>query len=1051
MPVEAEARGGASDAVSVLAHLEDWATALAALASEGGLTRRIALVPSERVAHALRRRLLERNDRAALVGTQFLTTLQLAEQILRGAGESVVVFDPKLLSILTRDAIAATELSSLDADQLLRTPGWDDAIARTLVELEAADVEPVTLLASDDAHVRDLGRLQRTLRARAALATTASLLVRATKLAGATARLGPVLAVVTGFETAVEARFLRALPNLRLACWDVRPHKSEHALRTTALFAVNPHAATSASPAARGTRLALLQTRLFLEAGPPLPDDGSVRIVTYAGVHEEVEATVSWVIERILAGVAAADIALLAPSLDAYGPLLRARLSSVLWPSSAGDSKVEIASPDCVYVEHGTPALEAEDARRVLVVIRALREGLARAALAPVLPLLRSAADRDRVVSGTSRAWELLNVVACTGGERSHLGGGLAWPDAAHAAIARLDRATSSSAEVAEREIAQREGLRDDLMHLTPALTALTELLASVVESAPLDQLVAQLARLIESHVVLPPCRPPVAALLSATADAFAQQRAALPGGVDALDWLERSLVDANVQVARFGEPRVYVGTLSGARGLSFRAVRMLGLVEGAVPSATREDPVLPDAARRALATLLPTSRERSHRQIAAFYDAVQSARETLVLSAPRTSAERTVRQPAAVLLDVVAALGRAGKRSLERELDELARAGRSAERTRHEALSIAPSARLARIARGDRALAAERDDTVWSLRRLREIRDRTAAGEQDGLLRSVFPREALPGLTPERPISATRLQTLIACPHQFLYEHLLGLRAAEAPVPTDSLPSNTFGTWLHGIAEAFWREHGASIARREGTLSDQCRALQAFARSQFERLRETYPFANDTIARAQCDALCDQLDKLLRHDWEGEARTFVDVERGFGFTEPCPMATDAGTLFVRGKIDKLDRERETLLIRDIKTGAAKARKEGAPPEPVTDLQLGVYARVAEALAEAWGTPREVMVSYLFLRRGEIERAFRAADYALLATHTASWLSTAIETLLSGAFVRTPRREDCRFCPHRPVCEPELDRIDAALRAPDVPARLVALKGGAAR
>jgi hypothetical protein len=83
----------------------------------------------------------------------------------------------------------------------------------------------------------------------------------------------------------------------------------------------------------------------------------------------------------------------------------------------------------------------------------------------------------------------------------------------------------------------------------------------------------------------------------------------------------------------------------------------VLGLVEGSVPSATREDPVLPDDARRALSSLLPTAALRAHRQLASFDDAVRAARERLALSAPRVSAEGSVRQPAAVLLDVVRAL----------------------------------------------------------------------------------------------------------------------------------------------------------------------------------------------------------------------------------------------------------------------------------------------------------------------------------------------------------------------------------------------------------
>lgn len=1028
-------------ALRVLFRVADWAEAIVALPVAGPLPARTVLVPNERVAHVLRRLLVQRGDRAALVGTRFFSPLQLARYLLHAAGEPASVHDLRLTSVFTRRALETLTLAYFRADQLLRTPGWDSAIARTLVALDAADVAPAELLGSDDAQTRDVGRIYAALRSRGELATPGALFRQAVGFAGAARGLGPVLAVVTGFESASEAVFLTALGDVQLMRWATRPRRPQLEARIRTLFGERTwtdHRACVPRPASQ-TRLETLQFNLWTEPHAPMDDDGTVRIVTYAGVHEEVEAAVAWVAERLLEGVEAGNLAILAPNLTVYGPLLRARLSSLPWPDA----------PDAVYVERGVPAVELVDGQRTLLVLRALTHGLCRDALATLLPLFRLPFTQYGGIGGHARAWELLNTVACVGGERSHPGGGVAWDGAWEAAIARLTQPAEHGAGPELRERERREGMREQLRQLSPAIYALTGLLRRVLANAALDELLAALGVFLEAHVRASVAGP-VWMLLASAADAFAERDGAAPRGASAVAFLERTLCEATVQPARFGEPRVYVGTLSGARGLSFRAVRVVGLVEGALPSATREDPVLPDAARAALSALLPTSRQRAHRELAAFDDAVRAARETLVLSAPRVSTERSVRRPAAVLLDVIGALGRVDKtRSLEQALDEAARMGRQVERALGEELAISPAARLDRIARGDRALAAERSGAALSVERVCAIQERTHATEQDGLLAQVFPRESLPGLTRERPISASRLQTLLGCPHQYLYDTLLGFRAPEAPLPTDVLPANTFGTWLHGIAETFWREHGAELARREGALATHRAALRRCTEARFADLRASYPFANEEVADAQCDALYDQLEKLLLHDWEaGVARTFIDVERAFGYVTPCALDVQPAPLFLRGKIDKLDAEDGTLLVRDIKTGSGKPRRGDAPPDPSIDLQLGVYAQVAEALADSWGTSREVAVAYLYLRRGELERTWRGADYARLSQHTRAWLETAVETLLEGAFVRTANRADCRFCPYQAVCAPELERVEAALADPRVPSRLAALKRG---
>lgn len=1027
--------------VRVVWTLEDWASAIADLPVAPGLPDRTVFVPNERVAHALRRVLIERGLPGVLVGTRFLTLLQFARETLLEAGETALANDRELGATLVREAFSEVTFARFHREDLLALPGWDDAFVRALGDVESALLTPGDLLAHPDSHVVDVGRVHAMLRKQGELATAASLLQRAAALAGASTVRGSKLVVVTGFESAAEVQLLRALPDIVWAQWVVRPLRTEHTQRTALLLGAEFASALRDAQFVHAPASALqhLQIRMFAEhTYSPAPNDDSVRVAIYAGVHEEVEAAVSWVTEQIIErGVPAQEIAILSASAEPYGSLLRARLAVLPWQDGC----------EPTFSECGVPLTERSDGARLLLAIRALRQGLSRDALAPLLPILRTG-DQTWGIRGLSRAWQLLNTVAAIGGERAQLAGGCAWGEAWQRALLRLDSAPTGGGGLEDRERTQRAELQRDLAALAPAIGALADVLRAVMAAEPLSLLWMRLSELVQGHLKLLPATPPAVAMLDRALTLFSGHEAREPAGDDALEWLEVELRESVVKIGRFGMPAVYLGTLAGVRGLSFRAVRLIGLIEGAVPSAVREDPVLPDAARSALSPFLWTSRQRAHRQIAAFDDAVRAARERLALSAPRVSLEGSTRQPAAVLLDVVRALSGANE-ELEEQLEDEAREGRAAERQLRERLPVSASARLDRVARGDGQVARAEPNPALALDVLRAIRDRTSPTAQDGLLAGVIPIDQVAGLSVERPISASKLNVLLSCPHRYLYENVLYFREEDGPFHTHSLDVMVFGTWLHGIAEEFWREHGAQLGTRRGDLTQHRAQLRALAFERFEGLRHTYPFANEHVAHAEREALCDQLEKLLALDWnDGEARAFVAVERGFGYDEPCSLETDAGLLHVRGKIDKLDREGTTLLVRDIKTGAGKPRRADDLPDVGVDLQLGVYARVAKQMAHAWGTSSDIGVAYVYLRSGEPERSWKGADYARLDDAAQHWLATAHDTLQQGAYVRTSDPDDCFFCPHKPVCAPEMHRASGVLGDARVPRRLAMLKLG---
>ncbi|HET8934438.1 MAG TPA: PD-(D/E)XK nuclease family protein [Polyangiales bacterium] len=1022
--------------------LQHWAQALAELPTTGRLPQRVALVPNSRVAHALRRELIETGHSSTLIGTRFMTLLQLASEVLLEAGEPHLPNDRELGPWFALDAFSKTELERFERLDLCRLPGWDVAFTRTIAELDAAMLSPEACLDSDDPHVRDVGRMHQRLREHANLITMGALFRRAAALTASRAGGPSTLAVLTGFESPAELSLLRALPAVTTAAWAVRPKRATLTTRFASL--VGAHApeldARAQLVAPPVSALQHLQLRLFEDMqSTPAPRDASVTIALYAGVHEEVEAAASWVTQQILEhGVAARDIAILSSIAEPYGALLRARLDAI-----SPEAEPAIAT----FSERGVPLVERADGTRVLLLLRALCHGLSREKLAMLLPFMRPA-DAERRVRGQAHAWEILNAVASVGGTQSHLDAGSAWPEAWRSAVDRLAPTPLIEAGMEQREIQHRAEMHGLISSLSEAIEALAGILAAVIAEEPLHLLWARIQDFVQAHLKLPFSAPPAAAVLEQACNRFRGHEGHEPAGVAALRWLDDNLCHLTVQDVRFGHAAVYLGTLGGVRGLRFRAVRIIGLAEGTVPSASREDPVLPDTAREWLSPFLLGSRHRAHRQLTAFDDAVRCASERLCLTAPRTSVEGSVRQPAAVLLDVVKAL-EGSNVDLEKKLEHAAADGRARERLARNQNAVSYSAQLARMALGDMSAAQATTDPSLSLDALRAIRDRAQPSVQDGLLFGALPFSKIPGLGPDRPISASRLETLVSCPHEFLYEHILGFREAEGPLRAHALELMTFGTWLHSIAEEFWQQNGPALATRAGDLAQWNTQLRAFAVARFETLQHTYPFENERVAHFERETLCDQLEKLLALDWNSntqQMQKFVAVERRFGYSGECDIATEAGPLYLRGKIDKLDTVDNTLLIRDIKTGGGKPRADDDKPDPGIDLQVAVYALVAKRMARDWGTPDDVEVAYIYLRSGDPDRSWRGADYADLEGEAKNWLAMARETLETGTFARSPIDDDCKYCAYKPVCASERKGAKAVLADPRVPERLKRFK-----
>jgi PD-(D/E)XK nuclease superfamily len=848
-----------------------------------------------------------------------------------------------------------------------------------------------------------------------------------------------------------------------------------------------PPAAAGAAGAAGGPRRPterdLLATYLFADskvlADPARPrsagPDGTVDLEEHAGVEAELEATAAWVARQVLeARRPLEEIAVLVPAQDPLAQLVADRLERL--PFEGG--------PLPVYVAAGLPAISTAAGARVLAVLRALASCLSAETLAPVLPALRLEPPRGAEPAGAGaagapaepaaaaaavspgpgiptdpaaaralraarshlthgEAMELAYSLGTVGGNAARPEGALDWAARAAARVAELELALGharAGEDSAGRDAWRLERRLENLRAIQPALAGLAGAAFSVVGDAPLALLWSELDAFLRRWLLVP---GDGRAILARLAESLAPACAGAPGrkltGHDALAVVEERLRALRIPRGRFGSPAVYVGTVQGAAGLEFAAVRVVGLCEGVIPSPPLEDPVLPESARAALAQAAPgrvlaLAEDRVAAQVHGLVSAIRGAREVVALSAPRVDLARTEREPASLFIDAAAALARpdaiTGERAdavpstgaLRRDHFRPSGAASAAFRA---ARPVSEASWLDRVARHAPDLPQQWErDPVLALARVDAL---TAAGRRlgpaDGVLGPGEPFPLVPGLSAERPISASGLKDLLQCPRMFLMKRILGWEEPAGAPSLRELDAAPYGSLLHHVLEVFYRAHGAQFVGGARSIGEWQELGRELADRHLDAFLREYPLVGEGVREKERERLRESVRVFLEYDWGTPGRRYVGVELPFGDEVPLQIPAGGRTLHVRGFIDRVDVEGGATLVRDLKSGKAHRRAAGEA-DAVLDVQLGLYQLAARQLASAWGTPPEVVAAYAYAsgRASVEERAFRGGDARLLEERTRAWLAGAAGLLAERNFAPTPDEEDCVYCPFKPLC-----------------------------
>ena len=525
---------------------------------------------------------------------------------------------------------------------------------------------------------------------------------------------------------------------------------------------------------------------------------------------------------------------------------------------------------------------------------------------------------------------------------------------------------------------------------------------------------------------------------------------------------LSQALEEKTLRLGFFQKGGVCLSDLMPARGLSFRAVFIPGLVERAFPAPARQDPLLLDHERQAVNEALgkpgsvPLKRSRFQEEKLLFSLALGSAREKLILSYPRLdpSSGRN-RIPSFFLLRVGEALH--GERIDYSRLETLP------EYRRVPLSKLAPEEPSQAIDEEDfdlsqvgKALQTGDRGEVFYLKTLFPTFQRAEKlarlrwgfrvfTEYDGCFPSGRARKqlrerfALSG----RVLSPTKLEAYASCPFKYFLAEVLGLRALPSPEEIQRIQPWDRGKVVHDILYQFYQE---ALKKNPGPLQPEnlgayWQIMDKVARGVFAEAATQGLTGFPLLWELDRQELLQDLWGFLKKETE-EAEKMIPAhfEIRFGYkgrgssqdrsSEPISLTLKDGTaLSFRGRIDRVDFSPggDFLRVIDYKTGSLSGKEDGFSGG--TTLQLPLYLMAA---CQIWKQAdiEKSWAEYLSVsKKGKFKRLpFRGESWKEKEKTLKKIIDTISRGIVEGTFFPLQEKErDCQYCDFRNLCEHGVD------------------------
>ena len=494
-----------------------------------------------------------------------------------------------------------------------------------------------------------------------------------------------------------------------------------------------------------------------------------------------------------------------------------------------------------------------------------------------------------------------------------------------------------------------------------------------------------------------------------------------------------RSTLEAELDASPAREGRVgngvTVGPLAGAVGLDVDVAVVVGAADGLLPPTPSSDPLLSETDRELAG--LPTADARAtrlHRQLLAIMGTSE-----VTLTHPRGDLRATARlQPSRWIAEWIDSVG---VRAIASHHAGLEATEFPATVTEHRLRSRYHDVRGGTPL--DQVVDPAADAVLARALVLRSARDRHELTVFDGDLSGA----AVPRL--DGPVSPSRLEAWVACPHAYFAHYLLEVDPVEEPGAEISISARDRGSAHHRALDLF---HAAVVDGRLPQPSadgwtDQHRhaLLEAFdevCEGAERRGRTGRPaFWADERSRMQADLLA-WLEHDSRFVRERGSIVLASEMRFGGDGAVVIRLPDGRPIELQGSIDRVDRTGDgTLVVTDHKTGGRSKYSDLSADDPTaggTLFQLPSYAAAARAVFGSDDTV--VRAEYGLMHKGDYERPGYLITPEVDA-RVVDAIASVVAGIETGLFPNRPERPGFRFFVSCEYCEP--DRLGTAERWPE--------------
>lgn len=498
----------------------------------------------------------------------------------------------------------------------------------------------------------------------------------------------------------------------------------------------------------------------------------------------------------------------------------------------------------------------------------------------------------------------------------------------------------------------------------------------------------------------------------------------------------EVALTAAQEKTDGFGKGGVFIGDLMSARGISFKAVIVPGMVEKFFPCPWRQDPILLDHERQYISEGLKKELAQKNRvydeERLLFTLTLMAAKERIFFSFPRleplTGRERI---PSFFLLRLMeAATGRlvnftdlegwkVGRRvALSRLFPSEASAALDLlEYDLSQADEVVKGQDLATLS----YLSSQSPFFSRSFRAEAKRWGEKLFTEFDGFLQGRRPRAYLRRLYPVKDtvLSPTRFEIYARCPYRFFIEALLHLSPLEEPDRFAGLSPSDRGVLIHRILFLFLNRlkeekrlplNTQGLSLLELTLTEVAEEVLR----EFEQEKATGFRILWSLQKAE---ILEDLKGWLKTEWTEEGE-FLPTYLELPFS--CPFSIEGEELSFQGRIDRIDLTPEGRRARviDYKAGRPLLLEDGEFKGGEA-LQLPVYLYAISCLLK---NAESVEADYYFVtRKGKYRKVpFTQKDWERKLAALQRIVIGLVGGIRNGFFM--PRPSSCAPCRYPSIC-----------------------------